>query len=360
MSLTGKGFIIWKVQNCEYGNVQAIIHKAQSAGLTHVLIKVADGPQPYNASYLPGLVAGLKSAGIAVWGWQYVYGEKPLDEAAVALNVAGPLHLDGYVVNAEREYEGKFGQAGAYMERLAAGLKGVPLALTSFRAPEYHPTFPWTEFLSHCQVNMPQVFWTGGQDPARLLQQTIEQFKHIYPVVPLVPTGPTYEAGSWRPTVAQIHGFLAAARQMALDGVNFWNWDYAGGPHGGDLWQAIAGFDWSGQDGVTSDPVSRLFDALNRSDVEAIVRLYEPEGVLVTKQHTLKGTHALRDYYTNFLRAFPQGRFEVEKRESANNVEHVTWRGLAAAQSHTIRDGQDTIGVRDGRIQYHTSLYQVS
>ena len=359
MSLTGKGLIIWKVQACEYGNIQSIVHKAKSAGLTHVLVKVADGAQPYNASYLPGLVAGLKSAGISVWGWQYVYGNSPLDEAAAALAAAGPLHLDGLVVNAEREYEGKFGQAGAYMERLSAGLKGTPLALTSFRAPEYHPNFPWTEFLSHCQLNMPQVFWTGGHDPAGLLRQTVEQFKHIYPVAPIIPTGAAYQDGGWRPSPAEIQTFLSAARQMALDGVNFWNWDYAGSTQGADLWEAIGGFDWTGG-GAPIDPVSGLFDALNRSDVEAIVKLYEPDGVLVTHQHTLKGSHALRDYYTNFLQTFPRGHFEVEQRESIDNVEHVSWRGSTSAPARMISGGRDTIGVRDGRIQYHTSLYQVS
>jgi hypothetical protein len=360
MSLTGKGFIIWKVQSCEHGNTQAIVRKARSAGLSHVLVKVADGAQPYNASTLPGLAAGLKAAGIEVWGWQYVYGDAPLDEARAAVTAAGPLHLDGFVVNAEREYEGKFAQASAYMERVAAGLGETPLALTSFRAPEYHPSFPWTEFLSHCHLNMPQVFWTGGHDPAHLLQQTVEQFKHIYPITPVIPTGAAYEEAGWRPSPEEIRAFLSAARQMALDGVNFWNWDYAGGAQGGDLWQAVGAFDWAGHSDGVIDPVSRLFDALNRSDVEAIVRLYEPDGVLVTRQNTLKGLHALRDYYTNFLQTFPQGRFEVENRQSQNNIEHVSWHGATSAPTRTISGGQDTIGVRDGRIQYHTSLYQVS
>jgi len=359
MSLTGKGLIIWKAQECEHGSPQAIVQKAQSAGLTHVLVKIADGAQPYNASYLPGLVSGLKAAGIAAWGWQYVYGDLPLDEAAAALAAVGPLHLDGFVVNAERAYEGKFDQAEAYMERVATGLKDTPLALASFRTPEYHPHFPWTEFLSRCQLNMPQVFWSGSHDPAGLLRQTVEQFKHIYPVTPVIPTGAAYQDGGWRPAAGEIGSFLAAARQMALDGVNFWNWDYAGRAQGGDLWQAISGFDWTNGSAAV-DPVSGLFDALNRADVEAIVKLYEPDGVLVTQQHTLKGPHAPRDYYTNFLAGFSHGHFEVEKRDSADNVEHVSWRGSAAASMRTINGGQDTIGVRNGRIRYHTSLYRVS
>lgn len=361
MSLTGKGFTIWKVQSCEYGNTQAIVRKAQSAGLSHVLVKVADGAQPYNTSYLPGLASALKAAGIAVWGWQYVYGDAPLDEAKTAISAGSELHLDGFVVNAEKEYEGKFRQAGAFMEHVAAGLKDVPLALTSFRAPEYHSSFPWAEFLSHCALNMPQVFWTGGHNPAHLLEQTVLQFKHIYPIVPIIPTGAACEDAGWRPSPGEVREFLSAARQLGLDGVNFWNWDYAGSAQGGDLWQAIGAFDWSGQAGVENDPVSTLFEALNRSDVETIVKLYEPDGVLVTRHDTLKGPHQLRDYYTNLLAAvFPRGQFTVEKRESRGNVEHILWTGSTPSPARKISDGQDTIGLHDGRIRYHTSLYQVT
>lgn len=358
MSLTGKGLTIWKMQSCEHGNTQAIVHRAQTAGLSHVIVKVADGAQPYNASYLPGLAAALKAAGIALWGWQYVYGDSPLDEAATAVKIASQIRLDGFVVNAEREYEGKFGPAGAYMERIAEGLKGVPLALTSFRAPEYHPSFPWAEFLSHCQLNMPQIFWVESHNPAQLLNQTIQQFRHIYPIVPLAPTGPAYQDTRWRPLPGEVTEFMAAAKQKVLESVNFWNWDYAGSPQGSDLWQAIGAFDWSGE-GSLNDPVAALFLALNRADVDAIVRLYEPDGVLVTSSSTLTGAHALRGYYTNLLQTLlPRGQFAVSHRENRDNVELVTWSGSAEASAHRINSAQDTIGLRDGRIQYHTSLYQ--
>jgi len=360
MSLTGKGLTIWKVQSCEYGNIQAIVRKAQTAGLSHVLVKVADGAGPYNASYLPGLVSGLKAAGIAAWGWQYVYGDAPLDEANAAIGAVEQLHLDGFVVSAEKEYEGKYGQASVYIERVEAGIKDTPRALASFRAPEYHPSFPWSEFLSHCELNMPQVFWSGAHNPAQLLEETLRQFRAIYPVVPVVPTGAAYEDSGWRPSPGEVREFIAAARQMGLEGVNFWNWDYAGSAQGADLWQSISSFDWSGQGISENDPVSALFDALNRSDVEKIVRLYEPEGVLVTNQQTLRGTHELRAYYTNFLgEVFPKGQFLIDKRESRDGIEQITWSGSTPSPAKKINRGQDTIGLREGRIQYHTSLYQM-
>ncbi len=48
MNVSGKGFFIWKIKDCEGGNPQAITRAAQQAGLTHVLIKIADGAYAYN------------------------------------------------------------------------------------------------------------------------------------------------------------------------------------------------------------------------------------------------------------------------------------------------------------------------
>ena len=50
MTLTGKGFFIWQIPNCEGGNPTAIANVAQQANLTHVLIKVADRASAYNVT----------------------------------------------------------------------------------------------------------------------------------------------------------------------------------------------------------------------------------------------------------------------------------------------------------------------
>ena len=46
--LTGKGMYIWKIKNVEGGDGNAASIAALNAGLTHVLIKVLDGPWAYN------------------------------------------------------------------------------------------------------------------------------------------------------------------------------------------------------------------------------------------------------------------------------------------------------------------------
>ena len=43
MTLEGKGFFTWKIPNCEHGDPKLIAAHAKSAGLTHLVVKVADG-----------------------------------------------------------------------------------------------------------------------------------------------------------------------------------------------------------------------------------------------------------------------------------------------------------------------------
>jgi hypothetical protein len=50
MALQGKGFMIWKIPSCEGGSASQIASQAKLAGLTHVLIKIADGITAYNVN----------------------------------------------------------------------------------------------------------------------------------------------------------------------------------------------------------------------------------------------------------------------------------------------------------------------
>ena len=68
MALQGKGFFIWKIKNCEGGDAALIAKKAKKAGLSHVLIKVANGIYSYNYDWarkidlVPPVAEALRSA----------------------------------------------------------------------------------------------------------------------------------------------------------------------------------------------------------------------------------------------------------------------------------------------------------
>jgi hypothetical protein len=358
MALEGKGFYIWKIHKCEGGDASAIVRRAQQAGLSHALIKIADGPRAYNVDLAGPLVDALQAAGLKAWGWQFVYGDEPFGEADIAIHRIRTLALDGFVVNAETAYKGKHAQASVYMDRLRGALPDAEIALSSFRFPRYHSTLPWTEFLSHCDYNMPQVYWVQADNPDQQIEWCIQQFSDIYPERPIIPTGSAYEEFGWRPQPSEISRFLQKAKELGLSAANFWSWDYAGSPAGGDLWAPVENFSWP----VTAPPldiVQKLENALNSGNIESILDLYQPNAVHVTIERTIKGRDEMRIHYAELInQLLPGARFDLTTMVAESSVRHVTWNASSPNRNQVV-GGQDTIGIRQGLIQYHSSMYRV-
>src|SRR5574340_829734 len=133
--LTGKGIYIWKVENCEGGKIDSIVKMAVDMHFSHVLLKIADGQYySYNAKYAQPLTDALRAAGIQVWGWQYIYGNNPTAEALRVIPLIQELDLDGFVVNAEVEFErvDSATRAKSYTKSLQAAVVGnVPNTLST-------------------------------------------------------------------------------------------------------------------------------------------------------------------------------------------------------------------------------------
>ncbi len=359
MALEGKGFYMWQIHRCQDGDPAVIAALAKQANLTHVLVKIADGSSAYNVDLAEPVVNALKAAGIQAWGWQYVYGDEPFGEADIAVHRIRTLNLDGFVINAEVEYKRKYAAASAYMESLRSRVSGIPIALSSFRYPRYHPELPWTEFLTGSDYNMPQVYWVQADNPGWQLEQSVQQFQSVYPNRPILATGAAYAEYGWRPTPTQVRTFMQKARDMGIPAVNFWSWDYASSPAGEDLWNVIANFSWP----VSSPPTDitdRLMMAMNRQDLDAILALYHDNAVHVTPERTISGHTALRNYYTDLLtNLLPGASFIIETRVSAGTIRNIRWDATGATNGKSVNDGQDTIGLRGGLIQYHSSLYRI-
>jgi len=99
MALTGKGFFIWQIKNCEGGDAEAIAEKAVRSGLTHVLVKIADTRYPFgNPAQNQAVVNALHNRRIQVWGWHYVKGDDPNGEARVAVKLPDSASSAGNIV----------------------------------------------------------------------------------------------------------------------------------------------------------------------------------------------------------------------------------------------------------------------
>jgi hypothetical protein len=389
MALTGKGVFIWQLKNCEGGRAEAIAAKAAAANLTHVLIKIADTNTPFGLDrsgndLVPAVVNALKNRGIQAWGWHYVKGDDPLGEARIAVQRSRNLRLDGYVIDAEIEYrtQAKAPAARSFMNELRAGLPRLPIAFSSFRYPSFHQALPWREFLEKCDLNMPQVYWEQAHNPDVQLARSVSEFANpnlVGFIRPVLPTGSAYGTGGWRATPDDLTRFFRKALELNLTAANAYSWDWATSPGNTDLWDAIAGFEWPMEPGgvepaptpeparpapgtppqppAAPDILVPYFQALNNGDVDALTALYQPNAAHVTAARTVIGTQAIRDFYADLLNRLPGAVFSVMDSSGQPPTRIFSW--TASNGQNMINDGNDTLGLREGKIQYHYTRFTV-
>jgi hypothetical protein len=372
MALRGKGYYIWQIPYCENGDPDAIATHAEAANLTHVLIKVADGPNwAYNYDYrshvdlVPPVLRRLRERGIQVWGWHYVRGDDPVGEANLSIRRAKQLGLDGFVVDAEGEYRHaeKRPAARRYMAEMRRYLPDLPMALSSYRYPAYHYELPYSEFMEKVDYVMPQVYFEHSNNPEEQLDRSVAQYRDLRPSRPVIPTAPTYGLETWRPTAGEIRRLLNRARQIGLQAANAWSWDFARSPKYIDLWDAVADFnfgsDENGEEGGESrDIVDRLVSRLNRGEVSRILELYKENAAHVTGARTIVGWDAIGQWYEAlFKELLPGGDYELTGRNDDGGTRHFTWK--AKSQGGAVTNGSDTLGLRDGLIQYHYTYFTI-
>jgi len=364
MVLEGKGYFIWKLRECENGDSQAIAESAAQAGLTHVLIKLADGTYSYNinpngADMVPSVVQALHARGIKAYGWHYIYGKDPVGEANKAIQRINQTQVDGYVIDVEKEFKepGKDQAAVKYMDRLRANFPNLTLALSSYRFPSYHPQVPWKVFLERCDLNMPQVYWVSAHNPAEQLARSVREFQNLTPYRPIVPTGSAYKSGGWHASPAEVTAFLEAAKGLNLSAANFWEWANTR-TYLPDVWQAVARFQWSAGP-APKDIAQRYIEALNSRDLSQIVNLYNPNAVHINAARTIQGVVAIRTWYQSLLtQVLTNASFTLTGYTGSGNARHLTW--TATSTNGKVNNGNDTFGLLDGNISYHYTYFTVN
>jgi hypothetical protein len=269
---TGKGIMIWKGKTYGDGTVEAAVQACQEMGLRWVALKIGDAANTTYQSYadMPAAVKAFRAAGMKVWGWHYIYGgiwidklgvvhvegASPSQEAAFAKSRVSALGLDGYLIDAEREYKvySQAERAKSFMAGLA-GI-GVPVGLCSYRFPTLHATFPWKEFLAGCQFHAPQVYH-GPLRGIIDLERSMLELRALKDL-PFAPVGRAYIGDGYAepgPSGEEINGFLGHAELKGCTGASFWALDFLWTHVGGDLRKlAIGAYAWSGDQDPEPEP----------------------------------------------------------------------------------------------------------
>jgi hypothetical protein len=264
----GNGMWIWYVNKANGGDTGAIVAQAQAHGISTVFVKSGDGTS-FWSQFTPQLVSDLKAGGLRVCAWQYVYGNSPQAEAAVAARAVTEAGADCFVIDAESEYEGRYAQAQTYLNDLRQAVgPDYPIGLAAFPYVDYHPSFPYSVFLgpNGAQFNAPQVYWKeigGGVDA--VVDHTY-RFNRPYGRT-IAPLGQTYDS----PPPGEIVRFRQLAAFEGASGLSWWSWQHTD----------PAGWDAVGQpiDALSSGPAP---------DFALIAKGKQGDIVLWAQQH-LKG-----------------------------------------------------------------------
>jgi peptidoglycan hydrolase-like protein with peptidoglycan-binding domain len=229
----GQGMWIWYVSQSDGGSLASIVAQAHAAGVTTLFIKSSDGSSNYWSQFSPELVQQLHANGLKVCACQYVYGTNAAGEANLGAEAAA-AGADCLVIDAEAEYEGKYGAAQTYIADLRAKIGGAyPLGLASFPYVYYHTAFPYSVFLGPdgAQFNAPQMYWKAIGNSVDTTYANTFISNRVYGR-PIVPLGQTYEG----PSSADLVRFREEAPLYGAKGISFWDFQETSGAG----WKALS------------------------------------------------------------------------------------------------------------------------
>lgn len=343
-ALRGKGMWIWKMGDAEHGNPAAIVAAAKAAGLSHVLIKLWDGSYPYNMQRdidLAGqTIFELRDAGIAVWGWGYIYGYDWQGEAAITIKRTQQYPLSGIVIDAEVEFKRSPAMAGVaanYMKQVRGAFPSMPIAMSAYRYPSLHREFPFRAFLDYCDIAMPQVYWEQAQNSAAQLARSFAEYKTFNYGSKLlyIPVGPTYKWNGWRPTAQSVRDFMDSARDtLKLPAVNFFSWDECRRDLM-DVWQLISAYNYG-----ESTPLPPPTKTITNFHVDVPARNVRTGAGLnyeIRGYFTLKQTFAVDQIMGEWARLYdPVGAYAQRFGSSANGLWIWILRGVTVDSTQTI------------------------
>ena len=260
----GKGVWIWRMTECALSlglpsnDVQGVIDQAKAAGMQWITVKCGDNDNIWT-QFNADLIQRTHAAGMKIFGWAYVYGgadtEAEINVALHALN----LGADGFIIDAETEYEaaGQRTNATRYASAIKAAFPNRFLAHAPFPIISSHPNFPYVEFGIHCDAVMPQAYWAdiGGTGyAATMVTRMTTEWRNWQnslvgaqrsAIKPIAPIGQGYNSVRGDVDGAQITTFMNALKTAVnpataggYKGVSFWSFQHQSTAP--NKWPAIA------------------------------------------------------------------------------------------------------------------------
>ena len=240
-TLAGKWVWIWNWRRCDGGDAQQVAERLRSAGCQGAIVKAFDGGRWFaQGPSFRDICRALKSQGLAVGGWGYLYGRDPAAEAQRAIETAQYGEADLLVLDVETEFKGHPEAAEEVCQRVREALgPSYPLYYSTFAIARYHRSFPYEVFERYCTGTAPQVYWNAFRWPH---DQALAWMYEDYAALGVPPERMFPVAGLYRegltpyPAPHEVRDFVRRAAEAGSRGVNFWSYEHMSEA----MWEAVA------------------------------------------------------------------------------------------------------------------------
>jgi hypothetical protein len=191
------------------------------------------------------------------------------------------------------------------------------------------------------------------------LEKSIADNMNLKYTPPIFPTGSAYTSSDgWTPSVDEIKEFMQKSKELNLPGFNFWEWGNLHNYLPEEYYRTIRDFDWDSGGSSQKDIAEDLIAALNSHDINQIQELYQDDAVHITSERTVQGLEAIKSWFTTlFSDLLPNSKFTLAGFSGKGNTRQISW--TANSSAGNVKNGSDTLGLKEGKIAYHFSDFSV-
>jgi|GEM_PF-3359872 len=233
----GLGVFLFSLDRYKSADPNQILQSAKGAGLGHVIVKIAQGAEPFplDKEPLASIIMALKENKIEVWGLHYLLGQAPEKEAQVAVKLMSAYGCEGYLADIEIEFEKNFepAKSAKLMKQFFTALRPpkkprFPVGVVTFDSPSRHRAMPWKEMLAGCDFIAPMTVVGQQYNSGTQLSRSVVEFaewreKNKLPHKPYVAVG-LADAGKAAPT--DLMEFIFTAKKLEVRSAVFSDWNY--------------------------------------------------------------------------------------------------------------------------------------
>ena len=203
----GLGLWISSLRNCDEGDIHQIVRRCKDCNIGWIAIKSGNSHMTEGFENVIEVILDIFHANnIKVYTYNY---SKPssfkfeIDQIKSLVK----LGIDGHILDTGLEWqvaENNRALANEFLSSLRSEIGDMFLAYSTFAIVELHKTFPFREFLDHCDVVMPHAHWTEfGWSLSRTVKSLKISWDTFFNAInlmggvnkPVYPVGITYGKG---------------------------------------------------------------------------------------------------------------------------------------------------------------------